>query len=446
MYIESLTISKIIHGGYGLGRLADGRIVMVRGVLSGEEVAVSIKVEQGQAWGTVEEILRPSPARIVPPCPYYGRCGGCDLQHGDYAEQLATKRAIVADLFARSGIAADQAAAVEIAPPLPSPDIFHYRQRIRLEKVGHNRLGFRKFHSHEVLPINRCLIAREALNLVLAALPTVAAFTRLLATTLEVELLLNPDSGKVVVLLHRQRRTRPADLSLAYQLGAALPEIERIFFQGSDFPISLVYPPPTGSPTDYLLGMTTVAMGDPPRPLALGWEVGGFCQVNLGQNRQLIALVQAWADLHPGSTVLDLFCGMGNFAIPLAGRAAFVLGVEGQGSAIRSARRNSLAAGQTNSEFRKQPIHLCCNELVQAGSSYDCLIIDPPRAGVPGLAPLLARLCRETIIYISCDPATLCRDLAELVGQGLTLDAIQPVDMFPHTHHLETAVLLRRKI
>lgn len=445
MYIQSLAISKIIHGGYGLGRLADGRVIMVRGVLPDEEVAVSITIEQGQAWGKVEKINRPSPARISPPCPYYGRCGGCDLQHGDYASQLTIKRAIVTDLLNRSPAPAIRASAALVAPPLASPDIFHYRQRIRLEKAGHHHLGFRKFHSHEVLPIGRCLLAREELNRVLAALPSVTAFSRLLTITLEVELLLNPGSGGVVGLFHLRRRPRPTDLDLARQIGAALPELERIFFKGTDFPLNLAYTAPAESPADHLLHMVGTATDHSAAPLILSWEVGGFCQVNLPQNEQLVALVQAWADLSPSASVLDLFCGMGNFAIPLARQAGEVLGIEGQGSAIRSARRNSLAAGLANIEFRKQPIHPCCTELVAAGRSFDCLIIDPPRAGVPGLAPLLARLSREKIIYVSCDPATLCRDLAELIGQGLTVVAIQAVDMFPHTHHLETVVLLRQK-
>ena len=176
----------------------------------------------------------------------------------------------------------------------------------------------------------------------------------------------------------------------------------------------------------------------------LAWEVGGFCQVNLEQNQELIKTVLAYCNLKQDESVLDLFCGMGNFSIPLSYRAGSILGIEGQGSAIRSARKNSAAAGRDNTSFHKSPIHEYCRDLDAAGQQFDCIVADPPRQGVPGLAQNLAALTRKRLIYISCDPATLCRDLCNLLDQGFSINKIQPLDMFPQTHHIECVVLLEK--
>ncbi len=174
------------------------------------------------------------------------------------------------------------------------------------------------------------------------------------------------------------------------------------------------------------------------------WEVGGFCQVNLEQNRNLVDLVCKYAAVQPEETVLDLFCGAGNFSLPLAATARTLVGIEGQGAAIRSARRNSENAGFANTTFFKQPIQKACLELTAAGKRFDLLVIDPPREGIPGLATMVGGLCRNRLVYISCDPATLGRDLADLTSAGFRIAAIQPVDMFPQTHHIETVVLLEK--
>jgi 23S rRNA (uracil1939-C5)-methyltransferase len=135
---------------------------------------------------------------------------------------------------------------------------------------------------------------------------------------------------------------------------------------------------------------------------------------------------------------------MGNFAIPLALQGAVVLGMEGQGSAIRSAENNAARAGCATASFRQSPIHDGCRELSASTARFDCVVIDPPRQGAAELAGHLATLCRRRLVYISCDPATLCRDLAELVSHGFAIKKIQPIDMFPQTHHIENVVLLEK--
>lgn len=438
---HSLSISKIINGGFGLGQLADGRLAMVRQVLPGEEI-VFVPEEDKKSYlvGKAASIDRPSPFRIQPPCPYYGACGGCDLQHAAYEEQLRIKRGILIDLLSRQGKLHEEDIASSVASTLPSPLTMGYRQRIRLWVKEGRSLGFRQARSHDIVAVKQCLIAKSELNDTLAALTAHTSLPQLLANSSELELLFNPATGCVTTLLHLTRKPRPADIAAAARLVHDIPQLERIFFTGQNFPLTAAAPPDCHRQ----LGMRPAPAGEGLPPFSLQWEVGGFCQVNLEQNSALVRLACEYAALKPEETVLDLFCGAGNFSMPLAAAAASLVGIEGQGAAIRSARINSESGGLSNTTFHKRPIHEACKAFVDQGVTFDCLVIDPPRQGVPGLAPSLHAICRSRMVYISCDPATLSRDLADLTGAGFRLGAIRPVDMFPQTHHIETVVVLEK--
>ena len=441
-----LSIEKIVNGGYGLARRDNGQIVLLRHVLPGETVKARILLEKkGFAEAAATEILAASPHRVPPPCPKYGRCGGCDLQHCDYGQQLQIKKGIIADLLQRAPQSALQQAVPLLADPIASPQVFGYRQRLRLQIDEHRKPGFRRFHSHQCVPITECLLARAELNRALQQLQGQPLFHKLLAGTTELELLLNPSNASVVCLIHLSRKPRPADMKQAEALVATLPAIERIEFHGQDF---LPCGPIIKGNEDRnkeLQFLLPPFPGHTDKSISLAWEAGGFCQVNLAQNIQLIQTVLDFCKPDAETTVLDLFCGMGNFSIPLAMQSASLLGIEGQGSAIRCSRKNSDQAGLTNTLFEKSPIHTRCQTLAAAGRSFDCVVIDPPRQGAPGLAPHIATLTRKRLVYISCDPATLCRDLGELVQSGFAIKKLQPVDMFPQTYHVETVVLLVRQ-
>jgi 23S rRNA (uracil1939-C5)-methyltransferase len=441
---KPVRIEKIVNGGFGLGRLDDGRVVLVGKVLPDEMVTITNTEERNRyLYAEATSIVEAHPARIDPPCPWYGQCGGCDLQHCDYGHQLRIKTGIVRDLFLRQFSDASTGLTALIQDTLPSPAQFGYRQRIRLQVDTKGRFGFLGFRSHTIIPIEHCLVAKDALNTVLAELSSNTNCSRVLNNCKEFELLFNPISSGVICLFHLLRKPRPADIRHARELTGTIPLLERVFFQGVDFPLT----GPFSSKKDQQ--MNTLQMQLPPykeedTPCLLAWEVGGFCQVNLGQNERLIRLVLDVCHLRREDSILDLFCGMGNFSIPLAARVATLLGIEGQGSAIRSARKNSASAGLANTTFEKGPIHETCRRLVRENRVFDCVVLDPPRQGVPGLARELAALTGRNLAYISCDPATLCRDLSALSRCGLTIRHIQPVDMFPQTHHIETVVLLEK--
>lgn len=442
-----LRIEKAVNGGYGLARRENGQVVLLRHVLPGEIVKTRILAEKkGFAEAAATDILTASAHRVVPPCPQYGTCGGCDLQCCDYEQQLLLKKGVLQDLLQRAPQSELQQAVPLVATPLASPRLFGYRQRLRLQVDEHGQPGFRRFHSHQCVPITACLLARPELNDALAQLQVQPSFHRLLGLTSELELLLNPSSARVTCLFHLTRRPRPGDMQQAAALVETVPLVAKVLFCGQDFqPCGPTACRSEGQDSEGLQLQLPPFPGHTDTPISLSWEAGGFCQVNLEQNIRLIQTVLDFCRPEPETTILDLFCGMGNFSIPLARQSASLLGIEGQGSAIRCARKNSKQAGLTNTLFEKSPIHERCQTLAAEGRSFDCVVIDPPRQGAPGLARQLALLTHKRLVYISCDPATLCRDLGELTHAGFAIKELLPVDMFPQTHHIETVVLLEKE-
>jgi 23S rRNA (uracil1939-C5)-methyltransferase len=430
-------IENIVHNGLGLSRSKEGQVTLIEGVISGETVTAKIKAAgKKQNKGVVTSITQPSSERIQAPCPHYKQCGGCDFQHMTYPRQLQEKQNIIRELLTQSGNHDLQKnAGTLVTAPLASPQQFHYRQRIRLQVDAKGIAGFHKRRSHACVAIDSCLLAKPEINACLQELLPQYSFNKLLSQTELLEILYDPNSATVTILLHFKRKPRPADKQHAQKLIAAIPALKNIFFTGRGFGV-------TGRDS---LSFTLPSF--PPHtsnPLQLSLETGGFCQVNVEQNASLVKTVLDFCAVTKAESVLDLFCGMGNFSVPLAEQAQSVVGIEGQGAAIRSAKKNSSHAGQDNTEFLKQPIHSACAELAKAGKTYDCIVIDPPRQGAPGLARILEALCKKRLVYISCDPATLCRDLADLLHQGFILKKLQPIDMFPQTHHIETVALLEK--
>ncbi len=448
MSLETVNITKIVNGGYGLANLSNGQVALVRHVLPNETVMITTEeAKKNYLFAIVRQILKEHPARITPPCKYYGQCGGCDLQHCDYDTQLNIKKGIIEDLLGRANCGAVRESISLLAAPAPSPSVFAYRQRIRLQVGDRGTVGFHRFHSHDIIPIDSCLLAGKSINSTLVALLEHEHGSKLCELSTEIDLQLNPQTGRTVCIFHLIRKVRAADIQSAKRFCLETSEVERVFFIGTDFPLTC----PNFNDQiqdqgrkDNLFTVQYHALSSVNRPITFSWEAGGFCQVNLDQNRTLIESVVNFCQIDKTETVLDLYCGMGNFSIPLAMSAKEVFGIEGQGSAIRSAKNNAANAGLTNTRFLKSSVHNACIELAEKGEKFDCVLIDPPRQGAPDLASQLAAITTKRLVYISCDPATLCRDLAALTDEGFTLCKIQPVDMFPQNHHIETVVLLKK--
>lgn len=435
MKSNTLTIEKIVNGGYGLARDDTGQVILLHNALPGEKVRYRITDRRKKTlFGQAEPVGGAHACRIAPPCPYYGRCGGCNLQHCSYEEQLKIKTQIVTELF--------QGLFKNIGKCTPSPEKFGYRQRIRLQ-LNENAVGFLRFRSAEIVPITTCLLAHPLINAALESLLQSESFPILSAFSQEMELLYNPGTNSVTLLFHCKRRPRPAEHKKADEIVRTIDGVERIFFIGSDFSLE-------GPCTDNTAASKTKQLSynilntTAQKTLRLSWEVGGFCQVNLRQNENLIGYVLQHCQDVSGLQILDLFCGMGNFSIPLAQRAYSVIGVEGQGAAIRAARQNCSEAGLTNAQFIKGSSDAVCRKFIEEKQKFDVTLVDPPRQGLSGLVSDLATLTNRKIIYISCDPATLVRDIINLQQHNFQLVSVQPFDMFPQTHHIETVAILEK--
>ncbi len=433
------TIKKVVNGGYGLCCAEDGKTVLVRHSLPGETVEIKIvEALKNLNYGIVEKVLSAHSTRVTAPCAYYSECGGCDLQHVDYRSQCLLKKDILTDLFGRNPSLSVRSLAPLINPVLPSTPEFGYRQRIRLH-VEKNNIGFKRFRSHHIVPIKRCLLAPENINSAVELLPGISAF-RSLAPILEaIDILLNPADSTICFIFHLKRKPRPGDRNAALAVAQEHAPGTRVFLKGQQFSMEGPYGT-LANGNDCSLSMTVPGK----TPLTLFWEAGGFCQVNILQNYTLIKLVVKYCEPSPSDRLLDLYCGMGNFALPLAKKMAHVHGIESQGAAIRSGRYNCRYNGLSNILFEKSDVATACNKLAASGERFDTVVCDPPRQGMADMAPLLSHLSRKRLVYVSCDPATLCRDLASLQQEGFTVKTIQPLDMFPQTHHIETVTVLEK--
>ncbi|MFU8818963.1 MAG: class I SAM-dependent RNA methyltransferase [Desulfurivibrio sp.] len=439
-----LRIEKVVAGGLGLGRREDGCTVLVPGVLPGELVRAKVRrSHRSYQEAALVELLEPSPQRRLPPCLWYDRCGGCDLQHADYPCQLELKQQILRELLQRHGLAAE----VEpvLLPPLASAEEFNYRQRIRLQ-VAEGRLGFFQAGSHRLTEVEHCLLARPAINRLWRQLPASPLWHRLAEQCEALEFSLDPASEQVVLLLHHRRRPRPAERQVAWQLCRELTGLKGLGFL------------PTGHQAGPFIDRQSGARGRDGteqlrlhfvfpaelsgRSLELTVEPTAFSQVNEGQNQELLARLLARLQLGGEEVLADLHCGMGNFSLPLALRAGRVYGVDIQAAAIRGAKRNALANGIENCAFNRAGAEEGLAGLYAAGIRPDILLLDPPRGGCLELVRALAAPFPPRIAMISCDPATMVRDLVVLRERGYRVASMQLVDMFPQTHHLETITLL----
>jgi len=408
----------------GLGRLDNSKVVMVDHVLPGELVlAEETRRHRGYVEARAVDIIRASADRCPPACPLSGQCGGCHLQHAVYSAQLAIKEGIVLEMAQRAGLVPDQG----ISPIAVSPQTLHYRYKLRLHVARDGRIGFHRAKSNTVVPLTSCLLASRPINEVIAR----CAAMRLEGAVSDIELFCSPaDQGVSAVLGLRNRHDHPAPVLLDQIMdqtvlaGLALRRGRNIEPVGDWFPLRQAFFSGT-------------------RKYTLSWDCRSFFQVNPSQNERLVQLVLELAGEVSGRRILDLYCGMGNFAIPVALAGAEVHGVEVNPHAIRAAEANARQVGLADRvRFSTSSVQ---QYLHAAGKARpDLVLIDPPRQGLARLANAVACLGAERIIYISCDPATLFRDLRTMTGQGYTLASLQPVDMFPQTSHIETVALLEK--
>ncbi len=410
-----LEITALSHGPDGVAR-HEGRVVFVPGVAPGDRVRARL-VEQRRAFARAQVVHRcaPGAARRAPPCPWVEACGGCPWQQVAYPAQLAAKAANVRETLARIG----GVAAVRELPIRSAPDEWRYRHRIRLHVDAQGTLGYRRARSHRLVEIGDCVIADATLA---AALPTARRLVPRLTTRLRtVELLANGD-GRVVAsavasgAFAIEDEARVAAFLAEHTLIAGIQLATNDWQRGFGDLRLFVRPDDAG---------TTIVQ----RP-------GSFSQVNPAANRLLVETVRSMAA--PAHRVLDLFCGAGNLSLPLARGGAEVLGIDASVAAVADARASATACGISTARFEAVAALRFLRQQGLAGT--ELVILDPPRTGAVDEVAQLARLRAPRILYVSCDPATLARDVAVLAAEGYSVERAQTLDLFPQTPHVETVL------
>jgi len=420
----TLKIDSLSYGPYGVGR-KDGQAILVPATVPEDEVEVRI-VEQKKnyAVGEVARLIRPSPLRQIPPCPYVGECGGCPWQHVQYETQLKAKEKSVEDALRRIG----KLEGFELLPILPSPKEYYYRHRIRLQADSRKRLGFHRASSRALVEIGSCLIAEPEVE---RRLSQAREWIKVLKTQIRHVEIVQGDVDGAVVLVGK------AEGGFAVEDDPACSG----FLQRSGAATGLIL---FGRAWRRSWGQAKIGLLSED---GLKTESDGevFSQVNREANARLARELLEWAGVGGRDHVLELYSGAGNFTFPIARRAAGVTAVEGDARSVENGKANSALHGLTNIHWIRSHVPVAIKQLRERRERFSKIILNPPRSGAKGLEDDLASLGAEKILYVSCNPPTLARDLSALSQRGYRLTRVRPVDLFPQTFHVETLAEMARR-
>lgn len=466
IYGEALIID-LGDGGQGIAK-ADGLTIFLDGGIPGDKISYELtEIKKNYAKGNVIEILHPSKDRTEPPCPYEGDCGGCGLQNMNYQAQLALKQKWVKDRLQRIG-SLENPKVLDILS-MENPTSYRNKVQFPISRVSGEEkkergcnVGFYRAKSHDVINVDTCMVQSRAANAVARVIrryvkeAKVPVYDSKEGTGVLRHVVVRTASGtgEVMVILVATQRQLP-------ELEWLVSELRETFAELSD--------PMTASVNDKgyrlrslilnlnkersgetlgrenvtLFGQSTIT----DRLVDLEFEISplSFYQVNPIQTERLYRKVKEYAGLTGNETVLDLYCGVGTIGLYLASDAKKVIGIESVRAAVLDANRNATINGIVNAEFIKGKAEEALPRLLDQGVKADVVVLDPPRAGCnPALLSAVAEAGPSRIVYVSCDPATLARDIKILGGLGYEFVEAQPVDMFAHALHVETVVLMSR--
>jgi 23S rRNA (uracil1939-C5)-methyltransferase len=424
-------IVALAHDGRGIARI-DGKVVFVAGALPGEQVRLRIlrrrrRMDEAQLLA----VLSPSPERVAPKCEHFGICGGCTLQHLSPVAQLAAKQDQLLEDLARIGRVSPE----RVLDPLRGP-AWAYRRRARLgvkyvHKKGRVLAGFRERDKPYLADIRQCEVLVAALRTLPADLAALVETLTLREHIPQVEVAVGDED---IALVFRVMQS-PSTEDIANLEAFGRRQGAQIYLQ-SGGPDTLTALRPDYPPLSYRIDDGSVSIGF--RPL-------DFVQVNRSINEAMVAAVIDALQAGPQDSVLDLFCGLGNFTLPLARRVGRILGIEGDAALVAGARANSLANGIANALFSAENLFEPAGWGSWAEARYDCVLLDPPRAGAASAMMRVSQWAPRRIVYISCHPGSLARDAGILVAsQGYRLLAAGVMDMFPQTTHVESIAVFER--
>jgi 23S rRNA (uracil1939-C5)-methyltransferase len=429
-----LEIESLDHEGKGVAH-RDGKVVFVEGALPGELARVRLtRTRNSFDVAIADEILRESSQRVKPSCPHYGVCGGCSMQHFHPAAQVAAKQRVLEDCLERiGGVRAD-----ELYPVIQGPD-WHYRDRARLSvrhvhKKGSVLVGFHERKSSYVAEMGECRILPQRISALILPLRELIDGLSIRDRLPQIELA----AGEGVDLLV---------FRILQPLTTADEARVRAFADRHGVYIALQ---PKGPDTIRLFHPETwpgLAYELPEFGLRFEFSATEFTQVNAGVNRMLVRRAMSLLAPRSGERIADLFCGLGNFSLPIARLGASVVGVEGSDALVRRARRNAELNGlQDLAEFRVADLFEVTPESLAALGPFDAMLIDPPRDGAIALVKAMQPPYPRRLVYVSCSPSTLARDAGMLVNvHGYRLEGAGVANMFPHTAHVESIAYFSRE-
>jgi 23S rRNA (uracil1939-C5)-methyltransferase len=442
-----LSVEDLAFGGEGVGR-ADGYVVFVRGGLPGDHLRVRLTEARGRfGRATIEEVLAASPDRVEPPCPYFGQCGGCRLQHLAYPAQLAFKEKQVRDCLERLGGVGD----FELRPILPAPEPYGYRNKMEFTIAGTPpAIGLHVSERYDVvLDIERCLLQSETMNALLDEFRRQVRDRALSVWDPRTERGLlrfvmmreGRNTGEAMVNIVASAPDVETLTPVADALSARAPATASVVLNVNAMKASVAL----GSEEHLLRGREHIT--ESLSGVTFQVSANSFFQTNSPQAERLFGVVAAACELEGTETLLDLYSGTGAISLLLARRVRAVYGVEVAAAAVADAIRNARANGIENCTFLAGEVRHVLPDLMRQGVGASVVVADPPRAGFhPKALSALAALAPARIVYVSCNPSTLARDVGDLVRQGYQLEWVQPVDMFPQTPHIEAVARLRRAV
>jgi 23S rRNA (uracil1939-C5)-methyltransferase len=440
-----VTVEDLTHDGAGVAKI-NGYPIFVSNALPQEDIKIKItKVKKGYAFGHLEEIYKESPYRVDAPCPIYKQCGGCQLQHLSYEGQLVAKRKQVADVLERIGHLKD----VPVHPVLGMDhNPWRYRNKAQVpigEREGGLIAGFYQQRSHEIIDMKDCLIQQETNDRVVQTVKEICDKHGVRAyneknhkgVLRHIMARYGLVTGETMVVLITRTPDLPNKKNIIEDIRAALPEVKSIVQNVNTKKTNVIF----GDETRVLWGEEYIYdfIGD----IKFAISARSFYQVNPEQTKVLYDKALEYAGLTGEETVIDAYCGIGTISLFLAQKAKKVYGVEIVPEAIEDAKRNAALNGIDNAEFGIGEAEVVIPKWYKEGISADVLVVDPPRKGCDeALLQTIIEMKPKKVVYVSCNPATLARDLRVLEDGGYKTVEVQPVDMFPHTVHVECVAQL----
>lgn len=443
--IIKLEIKGITHQGWGVGRI-EGFAIFVPNALPGEMVQARIKqVKKSFAMADVVEIMESSAKRVDPPCAVYDSCGGCQIQHANYKEQLEIKHNLVVDNLTRIGKLSD----VTVHPVIGMDEPWAYRNNVQFHLESKNEeveIGFYRPGTHQLVSVEQCHllpdIFNEIKNYLKGALKKFAVpihIPKKMVGLQHVVLRISRATGEIIIVLVTSEKKLGGIKKLVTNMMEKFPQIVSVVQNINTRNTSEVF----GDKWYLLEGKEWIE--DKIGENVFSISPASFAQVNPVQTEKLYAKALEYAELKGHEQVIDVYCGMGTIALSWARKAEKVFGIEEVKEAVKDAKNNATLNNISNIEFFAGKAEKVLPKMVAEGITAHVIVVDPPRKGCdPAVLEAMVKMNPEKIVYVSCDPGTLARDLRLLNEKGYKALEIQPVDMFPQTGHVETVVLMSR--